>query len=99
VRQLVDPEDPVAAVDRRERGLDGLAAACSGSGESVASAAGFAADHWDILSYACRPGVVEGIRSAAVRVVWAAPSACSPTQSPTWCLLSPGTWAAEVRPS
>jgi hypothetical protein len=92
VRQLVDPEDPFAAVGRRERGLDVLAAACSGSEGSVASAAGSAAGHWDIRSCACHPGVLEGSRSAAGRVadrgVWAAPSACSQTQSPTWCWLS-----------
>ena len=99
MRQLVDPEDPFAAVGRRERGLDGLAAACSDLEESVASAAGFAAGHWDIPNYACRPGVVEGSRLAAGRVVWAALSACSQTQSPTWCLLSPGTWAVAGRPS
>jgi hypothetical protein len=103
VRQLVDPEDPFAAVGRRAHGLDGLAAACSGSEESVASAAGSAAGHWDILSYAYRPGVAEDSRSAAGRVagrvVWAVPSAYSQIQSLTWCWLSLATWAVAVRPS
>jgi hypothetical protein len=87
VRQLVDPEDPVAAVGRREGGLGEPAAACSGSEGSVASAVDSVVGHWDILSYACHPGVVEGSRSAAGRVagrgVWAVPSACSQTQSQT----------------
>ena len=103
VRQLVVPEDPVAAVGRREDGLGGPAAACSGSEGSVASAVGSVSGHWDILNYACHPGVVGGSRSAAGRVagrgVWVVPSACSQTQSPTWCWLSPGKSVAAARPS
>lgn len=103
VRQLVDPEDPVAAVGRREGGLGGPAAACSGSEGSIASAVGSVLGHWDIQNYACHPGVVEDSRSAAGRAagrgVWAVPSACSQTQSPTWCWLSLATLAVAVRPS
>lgn len=69
VRQLVDPEDPFAAVGHRERGLGGLAAAYSDSEGSVASAADFVAGHWDILNCACHPDVAEGSRLAAGRVV------------------------------
>ena len=101
VRRLAGPEDPFAAVGRTERGLVGLAAAYSGSEGLVASAADFAADHWDILNYACRLGGAGGTRLAvaAAQVVWVVPSACSQTPSPTWCWLFPGVSAVAVRPS
>lgn len=99
VRQLVDPEDPFAAVGRRERGLGGLAAACSGSEELDAFAAGSVAGHWDILKYACHPGGVEGSRLVVAQVVWVVPSACIQTPIPTWCWLFPVASGAAVRPS